>query len=258
MKTKPATAAQIRNGQLVVAGFFVGGWELPGMYAEGGPMVTNPRFIHNGDFVDPSQPIDIDVEGVYQGYTRVYDLEMNQLSRNMDPLLEMYPPLRSSFVEYARNKVLNHEQIDYGLRAEVYKVLHPETWYPRSRGTVSKKQAFEGQKPVKDVVVIGGGGGFRRGEFSLVSASTREGQSFNLFPRVGLSRVIGRPISNGLSSQDLADWTAPIPGRYIDFSGILGEPTSKVMSHQYQRLKALAEKNEFRAAEHVYIPGKHY
>lgn len=248
MKTKPVTALQIRNGQLVVGGFFIAYSGLSYELANGQQaMITNPRFFHNGDLVDPSQPLDIDMGSLYQReVTLMYNLEANQFRD-------------STFLEEWRGPAIpNKAQIDPGLREATYRALHPETWYPHSRGTVGRKPVLEGQQPVKDVVVIGGGGGFRRGEFPLVSASTREGQSFNLFPRVGLSRVIGRPINNGLSSQDLADWTAPIPGRYIDFSGILGEPTSKVMSHQYQRLKALAEKNEFRAAKHVHIPGKHY
>lgn len=209
MKTKPATALQIRNGQLVVGGFFIGysglSFETPnGQQA----LITNPRLFHNGDLVDPRQPLDIDVGSTYQReVTLMYNLEANQFSNG-------------TFLEEWRGPAIpNKAMVDPGLREATYRALHPEMWYAYSRGTVGRKPVLEGQQPVKDVVVIGGGG-FRRGEWPLISASTREGQSFPVFARPGLSRVIGRPINNGLSSQDLADWLPPNNSIGKTFHGI--------------------------------------
>lgn len=213
MKTKPTTAIQIRNGQLVVAGFFVGGWELPGMYAEGGPMITNPRFIHNGDFVDPSQPLDIDMGSLYQReVTMMYNLEPNQFSRATS--LETW---------ISDISVPNKAQIDPGLRESIFKALHPETWYPHSRGTVGRKPAFEGQKPVKDVVVIGGGG-FRRDTLPILSAHTDESKSrffdSTLIPTRGLN--------HGLTAEEITNFRRPvnIPTpeslKFRDYLGLLG------------------------------------
>lgn len=203
MKTKPTTALQIRNGKLVVGGFFVGDWAIPGT------TITNPRFYHHGDFFDPSQPPDIDIESEFQReVTMMYNLEGNQLqyATSLEPWIGLSIP--------------NKAQIDPGLREATLKALYPEVWYQRSRGTVSREPAFEGQKPMKDVVVIGGGG-FRRGVLPLISTDT---------PRL---------LNHGLTPEEVSRFN---PRRDQNIGG-----KSNMVGKLWGELRAFADKHQLRA-----------
>lgn len=214
MKTASQTALQIRNNQLVVGGFFVGGNLVPDKHYYA---------FHDGDFTDPSQPLDVDAASMYQReVTQMYPAQRQQYRLESDEAC--YIPYNSLL---PRRPIPNQDQIDPGLRASTFRALHPEQWYPHSRGTVGRKPAFEGQEPVKNVHVLGKGklleslptgfGGFRRGEWPTLSARTHEGQS----------QVLLNPLTsdvNGLGKHRSRLFGNP--ARFNDYIGLLNEPVN--------------------------------
>lgn len=196
------TALVISGNQLVVGGFAIKGVDLCFESRHAGKSILHTK--HH-----------FPMESSWKGYLRA---TAEQFHKGMWNAGIVSPDIE------------NKELIDPGLRKTVFDALDPTNWYPVTRGAVSRKQQYPGQESAKDVVVIGAGGGYRRGEIPVISAKTNQGQSRVLIDAVVASRRFNKGFTTGGVNDIGKSINIPpeaINMRYNDYIGRTNSPLGR-------------------------------